>query len=51
MNPIAVYIGSTVLYWSAIIIAVGLLAALLMSLALQLSNGGRMVSMLLLALI
>ena len=47
MNPIAVYIGSTVLYWSAIIIAVGLLAALLMSLALQLSNGGRMVSMLL----
>lgn len=47
MNPIAVYSGSTVLYWSAIVISVGLLAALFMSLSLQVSNGGRMVSMLL----
>lgn len=47
MNPIAVYSGSTVLYWSAIVITVGLAAALFMSLSLQLSNGGRLVSMLL----
>ncbi len=47
MNPIAVYSGSTVLYWSAIIIGVGLLAALFMSTACQLTNRGRLVSMLL----
>ena len=41
MNPIAVYIGSTVLYWSAVIISVGLLAALFMSCAVQLSSRGR----------
>ena len=34
-NPIAVYSGNTVLYWSAIIISLGLLAALLMTLSLQ----------------
>lgn len=47
INPIAVYSGSLVLYWSAIIIGVGLLAALFMSLSLQLANGGRLISMLL----
>ena len=47
MNPIAVYSGSTVLYWSAVIISVGLLAALFMSCAVQLSSRGRLVSMLL----
>ncbi len=47
MNPIAVYSGTTVLYWSAIVIGVGLLAALFMSMALQLSSKGRLVSMLL----
>ena len=47
MNPIAVYIGDIVLYWSAVIISVGFLAALFMSLGLQLSNKGRLVSMLL----
>ncbi len=46
-NPIAVYSGPVVLYWSAIIISIGLLAALFMSLSLQLANGGRLVSMLL----
>ena len=35
MNPIAVYSGSTVLYWSAVIISVGLLAALFMSCSVQ----------------
>ena len=46
-NPIAVYSGPVVLYWSAIIISIGLLAALFMSLSLQLANSGRLVSMLL----
>ena len=47
MNPIAVYYDSTVFYWSAIIITVGLLAALMMSLSLQVTNRGRIVSMML----
>jgi len=47
MNPIAVYSGSTVLYWSALVITAGLLAALFMSLSVQVSNKGRIVSMLL----
>lgn len=47
MNPIAAYFGNIVLYWSAIIITVGLLAALLMSLSLQVTNRGRIVSMML----
>ena len=47
MNPIAVYFDTTVLYWSAIIITVGLLAALMMSLSLQVTNKGRIVSMML----
>lgn len=47
MNPIAVYSGNTVLYWSAVIISVGLLAALFMSCAVQLSSRGRLVSVLL----
>ena len=46
-NPIAVYSGSAVLYWSAIIITLGLLAALMMSLSLQKSNDGRAFVMLL----
>ncbi len=47
MNPIAVYYDTTVLYWSAIIISIGLLAALFMSLSLQVSGHGRIVSMML----
>lgn len=47
MNPIAIYYESTVLFWSAIVISVGLLAALFMSLSVQVSNKGRIVSMLL----
>ena len=39
-NPIAVYSGDTVLYWSAIIITLGLLAALMMTLSLQRTNRG-----------
>ena len=37
-NPIAVYSGSTVIYWSAIVITLGLLASLLMTLGLQRSD-------------
>ena len=39
-NPIAVYSGDTVLYWSSIIITLGLLAALFMTLSLQRANKG-----------
>ena len=37
-NPIAIYSGEYVLYWSAVIITLGLLAALLMTLSLQRSD-------------
>ena len=47
MNPIAVYSGNTVLYWSSIVICVGLLASLFMSLSLQVANRARLISMLL----
>ena len=40
MNPIAIYSGSTVLYWSSVIIVFGLLASLVLSLSLQRVNGG-----------
>lgn len=40
-NPIAIYSGGTVLYWSAIVISLGLLAALLMTISLHAANGGR----------
>ena len=39
-NPIAVYSGDIVLYWSAIIISLGLVAALMMTLSLQRTNRG-----------
>ena len=38
MNPIAIYSGSIVIYWSSIIIALGILACLCMSLALCATN-------------
>lgn len=41
MNPIAIYSGNTVIYWSALVIAAGLAASLFMTLSLQRSNGGR----------
>ncbi len=47
MNPIAVYSGSVILYWSAIVITAGLAAALFMSLALQVFQRARLISMLL----
>lgn len=47
MNPIAIYSGSIVIYWSSIIICLGLLAALCMSLALQSSCNERLSAMLL----
>lgn len=48
MNPIAIYYGSTLLYWSAIIISAGLLASLVLSLTLQRENGDKLSGMLLL---
>ena len=45
MNPIAIYSGSIVIYWSSIIIALGLLSALFMGLALQGSNNERLSGM------
>ena len=47
MNPIAIYSGSIVIYWSSIIICVGLLASLFMSLALHGTNNERASGMLL----
>ncbi|MDY3860688.1 MAG: prolipoprotein diacylglyceryl transferase [Candidatus Limivicinus sp.] len=47
MNPIAVYSGSTVLFWSSIVIFLGLAASLFLSLALHRANGGRTAAMLL----
>ena len=47
MNPIAIYSGTIVIYWSSIIIALGLLACLCMSLALNATNGERNSAMLL----
>ena len=47
MNPIAIYSGSTVLYWSSVIIVFGLLACLMLSLSLQRANGGSSTAMLL----
>lgn len=47
MNPIAIYSGSTVLYWSSVIIVFGLLACLMLSLSLQRVNGGGSAAMLL----
>ena len=47
MNPIAIYSGSTVLYWSSVIIVFGLLASLVLSLSLQRVNGGSSTAMLL----
>ena len=47
MNPIAIYSGSTVLYWSSVIIVFGLLACLTLSLSLHRTNGGSDAAMLL----
>ena len=47
MNPIAIYSGSAVLYWSSVIIVFGLLACLALSLSLQRMNGGSAAAMLL----
>ena len=47
MNPIAIYSGSTVLFWISVIIVFGLLASLVLSLSLQRVNGGSSAAMLL----
>ena len=40
MNPIAIYIGTTVIYWNSIIIAFGIAACLMLTLALYTANNG-----------
>ena len=45
---IAIYSGSMVIYWSSIVIGLGLAACLCLSLALFTANGGRAAGMLLL---
>ena len=47
MNPIAICSGSTVLYWSSVIIVFGLLASLVLTLSLQRSDGGSSTAILL----
>ncbi len=45
MNPIAISTGNTVLYWSAIVIALGIAAGFALSLSLYVSHGGRAAAM------
>lgn len=40
MNPIAINIGATVIYWNSIIIAFGVVACLMLTLALYTANNG-----------
>lgn len=41
MNPIAIYSGNLVIYWSAMVIALGILAGFFLALGLYTSHGGR----------
>ena len=41
MNPIAIYSGGLVIYWSAMVIALGIAAGFFLSLSLHISDGGR----------
>ncbi len=45
MNPIAIYSGNTVIYWSSIIICLGVAAWFALSFALYVSHGGRAAAM------
>lgn len=40
MNPIAVYVGTTAIYWNSIVIAFGIAACLALTLALYTANNG-----------
>ena len=40
MNPIAIYSGSLVIYWSAIVITLGIAAGFLLSYGVHVSHGG-----------
>lgn len=41
MNPIAISTGNTVIYWSAVVIALGIAAGFALSYSLYISHGGR----------
>ncbi len=45
MNPIAVYSGSIVIYWSAAVITLGIIAGFFLSLSLYTSDGGSAAAM------
>ena len=45
MNPIAISTGSTVIYWSAVVIALGIAAGFALSYSLYISHGGRSTAM------
>lgn len=45
MNPIAVYSGSIVIYWSAVVITLGIVAGFFLSLSLYTSDGGNAAAM------
>ena len=45
MNPIAIYSGGTVIYWSAVVICLGIAACFALSFALYTANGGRGVAL------
>lgn len=45
MNPIAVYSGSIVIYWSAVILTLGVIAGFFLSLSLYTSDGGSAAAM------
>lgn len=45
MNEIAIYSGSTIIYWSAVIITLGIVAGFCLSYALYTANGGRKAAM------
>lgn len=45
MNPIAISTGSTVIYWSAVVIALGIAAGFALSYSLYISHGGRSAAM------
>ena len=48
MTQIAIYSGPIVIYWSSLVICLGLLAALALAMSLYTANGGRAAGMLLL---
>ena len=45
MSPVAIYSGSTVIYWSGIVIALAIVAWFALSFSLYTANGGKAAAM------